>query len=516
MNYRSEVAGFLADLDQGSMDLAQDDLQQADRYWAAAAADGEVGELLEAITELAPFHPVQDARLGALFQALTGRQWEAAVPEGHRLPAWLPDRLEKLYRSMGPTSQARAHLMQLLSMHGDRELEVVAECLVDEPPSDLQSVFLVFAPLFRRQDFDPENLFPRLLDGLAHPRLAASIVDLSNYVTETGLLEGHPAAARTVRLVGLLGELTQRLGQLEEHVGRRAGDAAQLAASVEDSVALAVALCRAFSLIGDRAAVGKLYQAADLRHRRLRVEAAAALISLGDDAGIDLLVRLASEPVVRQRVLAYANECDCQERVEAQYRTPEAVAEAELACWLAQPTQVGIPPTHLEVVDHRSLYWPGYENEVDCFLIRYMYQLEDGELSNIGLVGPVVHAFSADVADLSPDDIYSAFAGWHAVHEEIYELDFIELSEAQRVDISRFERRLSDAGYDTIRPMRLGSFFGEKSLIARAVRDGVGGIAVADPDRVDWWSTDNKHRPLDPDVVYCIAKGRKLLRSFNV
>ena len=29
-------------------------------------------------------------------------------------------------------------------------------------------------------------------------------------------------------------------------------------------------------------------------------------------------------------------------------------AEAELACWLAQPTQVGIPPTQLEVVDQRE------------------------------------------------------------------------------------------------------------------------------------------------------------------
>ena len=47
------------------------------------------------------------------------------------------------------------------------------------------------------------------------------------------------------------------------------------------------------------------------------------------------------------------------------------------------------------------------------------------------------------------------------------------------------------------------------------VEDHVPGIAVADSQRVDWWSTADKLRPLDANVAYAIAKGRKLLRSFN-
>ena len=53
----------------------------------------------------------------------------------------------------------------------------------------------------------------------------------------------------------------------------------------EDGVGLAVALCDALAQIGNKEAIGKLYQAMDLSHRRLRTEAAAALAKLGEEAG---------------------------------------------------------------------------------------------------------------------------------------------------------------------------------------------------------------------------------------
>src|SRR5439155_25590943 len=127
--------------------------------------------------------------------------------------------------------------------------------------------------------------------------------------------------------------------------------------------------------------------------------------------GVNELVALAAEPVARLRVLAYADEVGIRDKIEPQFATPEARAEAELCVWLAEPTQYGVPPTSCELVDRRRLHWPGFDDPVECFLFRFQYALTiegEGErsFSNIGIAGPVAHAFIADLGDLSPDDIY--------------------------------------------------------------------------------------------------------------
>ena len=83
------------------------------------------------------------------------------------------------------------------------------------------------------------------------------------------------------------------------------------------------------------------------------------------------------------------------------------------------------------------------------------------------LVVPNLHADR--LADLPPDDIYAAFAGWHVQHEDIYEAPVDSLSDPQRLDAVRLERRLRDAGYDAIVPQTLGCFFGDKALVATAM-----------------------------------------------
>jgi hypothetical protein len=284
---------------------------------------------------------------------------------------------------------------------------------------------------------------------------------------------------------------------------------------VNDGVALAVSLCDALALIGDKSVTGKLYQTLDLAHRRLRTEAAAALAKLGEPAGVEALVALAAEPVARLRVLAYAEELGVLDRVAERYRTAPAQAEAEVALWLAQPSQMGVPPTECELVDTRCQYWPGYDEPVNCFLFRFTYRLGERAFSNIAIAGPLVHAFGADLSDLPPHDIYAAFAGWHAEHAEISEVDVEQLNDAQRSELFRLERRLGDEGYDDVQPLRLGSFFGDKVLIARALWHAQPGVAVADAAQCSWFPQRPSRRPLGPEEAYLIYKGRRLLRTFN-
>jgi hypothetical protein len=339
-------------------------------------------------------------------------------------------------------------------------------------------------------------------------------MDLANYLTREELVTEHPAAAQRERLTSLLGGVAQRLGVIEERPDTIAGGTRELSEVVTLSVSLAVSLCDALGLIGDESAVGKLNQVLELRHRRLRTEAAAALARLGDENGRQVLVSLAAEPVARLRVLSYCEELGIVGEIDERFAVPAARAEAELACWLAEPTQLGFPPSNLELVDSRSLYWPGFDDPVECYLFRYVYELDHGDYSGIGIAGPLCHAFAADLADLPPDDIYAIFAGWHADHDEIREVDVSAWNPALRVDAARLERRLRDQGYASIEPVSMSLFFGERALVASAVRDGRPGIAVATLDAVQWLPTQGSRSPGLQEAI-CLFKGRRLLRAFN-
>lgn len=485
--------------------------------WLAHAQDEEVGSLLRTLRiRVAEGTVLNERLLVEAFRELVRRTYSGGARRWKQLSAESRAAVVHLYRQLGPSVAARYLLLQLLAAsRSEDDLRSFAELVVVDPPTDATAASISFGPLFQRQGYDPEALFPRLLDGLSHPAVAPAVVDLANFVTREKLVSPHPASPRKEQMAGLLGALILRLGQIEERPAQFSATERELAAIVTEGISLAVSLCDAVALIGDRGAVGKLYQALELRHRRLRTEAAAALARLGEETGREVLLSMAAEPVARLRVLAYAAELGIEEQLDEKFTTAAARAESELALWLAQPSQLGFPPSRLEIVDAQTLYWPGFDEPVECFLFRLVYELEHGEYTNIGIAGPLCHAFEADLADMPPDDIYSVFAGWQVEHEEIYELDVNLLTEHQRLEVVRLERRLHDEGYDALQSIKLGMFFGERILVARASREGMPGVAVANHDEVLWCPATGRTRPLGPHEAYCLYKGRKLLRQFN-
>lgn len=514
------AADLLGDLDRiAELDAPEREAALRQTSWILHAAADEIQRILQGLLDRPPeLSNVQDVFLAAVLRQVLARQRGAA--EG-AAPLPLEEAVLRqaaaAYRHLGPSSDARPYLLCLLT--GARTpwaLAAFAELIVADPPHDPTLVAAVFGPLFQHRDYDAALLFPALLDGLKHISLAAAILDLSNFVTREGIVPQHPAAGRSQEIALLLAGLVGRLGQIEASPPADGREVEATSRQVKEGVSLAVSLCDALALIGDKSAVGKLYQALELSHRRLRAEAAAALAKLGEKAGQEALMQLAEEPVTRLRVLAYAEELGILDRVEDRFKTDEAKAEADLALWLAQPAQMGVPPSRCELVDSRQRAWPGYEEPVDCFLFRFVYEFGAATFTNIGIAGPLTHAFAADLADLPPDDIYAAFAGWQAEHEDVYQLPVEGLSDPQRVDVLRLERRLRDAGYDAIQPHTLGFFFGDKALVATAMCQGQPGVAVADQQQCLWWPRRGSPRPIDPDVAYCIYKGRRLLRAFNV
>jgi HEAT repeat protein len=507
-----------------------DELAGADRAragrrtaWLADATSGQLAEFLQSTAELdAPLSAAGDELLAAALASVNRQRREAT--------AWTVDEkligpVVSLYQQLGDSSPSRAQLLALLASSAEpKVLRALVELLIAVPPIDDAQVVQALAPLFRRgtspRALPTAALFPRFLDALAHPQLAAPVLDLANFLTREHIEPVHPASSRRRQLTALLGEIVQSLAKLEESPHDDGASPVELSKRVASQVALAVSLCDALALIGERDAIGKLNQALQLRHRRLRTEAAAALARLGDDDGVAELVKLAEEPVARLRVLAYADELGLTNRIEPTWQTPLARAEAQLALWLAEPTQFGIPPQKLELFDQRRQFWPGFAGEVDCFLFRFTYTVTvEGAgvrtLSNIGIAGPLAHAFLADLADLPPDDIYAAFAGWQAEHEEIREFDVARLSQSEKLEVERLTRRLHDAGYEAIEQQFMGYFFGEKALVARATHEWLPGVAVADFRETAFFPERHSRRPLGPREAYSIYKGRKLLRSFN-
>jgi hypothetical protein len=400
-------------------------------------------------------------------------------------------------------------------------LDRLAGLLIDEPPQDDSAAMQLLAPLFQERRQDAAALFPRLFAALSHPSVAAPVLDLANFLTRERIVPRHPGAAIAGQLAALLGEVVQSLHLLQEQPADEAESPGELSRRVARGVALAVSLCDALALIGEPAAIPKLYQALEISHRRIRTEAAAALARLGEKAGEEALVEMAAEPVARLRVLAYAGELGLRDKIDPKFATPEARAEAELCVWLAEPTQFGVPPTRCELFDQRRIFWPGFSEPVECFLFRFQYvvAIEDvGErsFSNIGIAGPLAHAFVADLGDLAPDDIYAAFAGWQAAHQEIKEYDVARLSKSEKLEVERLKRRLHDAGYTRIEPQTMGYFFGDKALVALCQREGTGGVAVADFAEIAFFPQRSTRRPLGPAEAYSIYKGRKLLKTFNV
>lgn len=401
-------------------------------------------------------------------------------------------------------------------------LEIVAREMVGNPPATAQEATLTLSSLFRsKRTFPVDAIFPRLLQGLQTPVTAALVLDLANFLMRHRRVDHHPAVASAELLQEILSQVLSRLEILEESpaIAHDLPKSQELARSrmeqINEGITLAISLCDAIAWIGDRTAIPKLARATELAHRRLRTEAASALARLEDTRGIEILAELAAEPVVRLRALAYLRELGAEERATSEFRTNEALAEAEIVVHLAEPTQFGLPPTQCELLDQTTQFWPGYDNPIECFLFHYTYRAGGSQFANVGIVGPLTRSVVTDLTDLPPPDIYAFYAGWQTEHEDIREVSATEAERAFPADLSKLRRRASENALEVFQVSKLGLFFGDKVLVGEAKRNGLPGAAVVDETTATFYPYGGKRAPLGPSEVFDIYKGRRLLGTFN-
>jgi len=407
-------------------------------------------------------------------------------------------------------------LLQLLILIRSPEaLRAAVARLQVLPPKDWQAAGQLLSPLMQEEEWALDAVFPAILDSLSSPALASPVLDLANFLTHRGRTPRHPAADRVMSLEKLLGGVTSRLERFEQDPRSFGEDIPTVQERLSESVAIAVSLCDALGLIGEPTSVPRLQEAMQLKHRRVQTEAAGALARMENTEGIEQLIALVAEPSARLRVIAYADELGLSDRIEDSYRSQESTAEANLALWLSQPSQMGLPPTSVETIDRRHQYWPGYEWPLDCFLVRFHYELGGRTYSNVGISGPVTFALANDVADLPVDDIYAIYAGWQAEHEQIFAIAPAHLNEPQRRLAARLADHAQRCGYFLPQIELFGCFLEEQAAVFRAVREDK-------PCRVVTDGLESIHlplteRPRQPDAgdLWNLYKGRKMLRSFN-
>lgn len=488
--------------------------------WVQHASEDDASEVLRVLFSMPAKEWIEDSGdvasivVGAIRRRVTGGS--SPAPVGLQ-DAALTTQLREIYPQLASHSALQALLLRLCIATADEaSLQCFAGLLVQTGPMDPRLQLEVFGDLLRCKTAAISAVFPKLLDAINNPNWSALVLDYANYIHRNGMSQSHPAADRSSQLISLLSTLSERLQLLQDKPPESDEERIQIGKQVTESVALSIALCDALACIGDKEAIASLNKSLQVEHRRLRVEAAAALAKLGVEDAKKVLTAMAAEPIERLRVLAYAEELGVLDDVEEEFSNIVARAEAEFVMHLAQPTQIGIAPQHIELLDQREQSWPGYEEPRNCFLFQFVYQFPSGEFTNVGIAGPVVMTFESDLTVLSHDDIYAIFAGWHVQHPDIFGVEAERVAGQDEIHMQRMMRSLTESeDFDDVYPAVLGTMLERRFLIASASRKDESGWAMVSEDAVSWVSLGNPERPLGEGDAFHLFIGRALLRSFN-
>lgn len=237
-----------------------------------------------------------------------------------------------------------------------------------------------------------------------------------------------------------------------------------------------------------------------------------------DAESIDRLIELAKDVRTSRTAVTYMNELSLEDRIPAETKDPSFAAKAELAEWLAYPTEKGRPPDKMSIVETRNLTWPLEDEPVDVHLIQFVYKDPAGQKPDevdIGLVGPMTFChFEMKMSTRPKEDIYAI----HVYRElEAYELiesvdlaaqpaayDYMlktwkgdTLANAKIIYVAKLERSV---GY----PRRL-------LALASATLNGEEGYVILDGPRSKWCPKKDQVADTPDSAFLMIHLGRQLL-----
>ncbi|MDA7950754.1 MAG: hypothetical protein MPJ24_04625 [Pirellulaceae bacterium] len=431
--------------------------------------------------------------------------------------AALRHELVSLYFHLGSNSAVRYLLLMILAQsYCEADIKAFAKTFVADPPNTEQEIGQAIAPFLQNQPARSLLLYPEILEGLADPLLGSIVLDLGNFLVRQNYTSSHPARTEVATLVGMLNQLTDALAVIEQRPPNPE-KYETIEKQVHSSIAILISLADSLALMGAKEAIEPLKALLSRKHRRLQAEAASALLALGDSAGLEVFCHLVKDGAVRKRILAYAEELGVLNKLPEEFQTPEAKAEGELCEYLALPAQMGLAPQKTRLVKKEALFWPGYSEPVECFLLEYTYSLGENQYTNTGIVGPYCHTFSVDLSRLPAEDQFAIFAGFHVEDPSIYRLrhETLTIDQQKRVEKlyhSLETRQIQFSAEGSI----IGSFFDQIYLVVLADYHEEGAFTVAEESGTVYsLPISQAVRPVGFEEAVHWYLGLKLLSAYN-
>ncbi|MFM7929962.1 MAG: HEAT repeat domain-containing protein [Pirellula sp.] len=380
----------------------------------------------------------------------------------------------RAFRRYEPSKCLGLFLQAMFLSGHSSSLRLAVDLLVESPPGDWKDSAHGLSTLMQSTDWKLADVFPRILDT-QNPSVLAPALDLANSMVRKHGVTPHPAACKFESLLNVFGAVTMQLQALEENP-RKFSDSVQVIQRILfDAVSLLVACCDSFALIGDPRAIGKLNQAIELRHRRIKLEAAYALVKLGETRALDLIAELLQDDSSRSRAIAYLQELSAEDRIGAEWTSSLAKAKSDLAIWLSQPEQFAIPPSKIELIEQRTMHWPGFEGPQECFLLQFDYGTGDGNYSNVGFAGPFASAMGLDIKSLSNDAAFAMYLANDVQDDSESRVDWESLTGRQKDSYADWLDALGQKGFEQIEPLARLRTLGNEGLLCQG-RTGDGSL----------------------------------------
>jgi HEAT repeat protein len=301
-----------------------------------------------------------------------------------------------------PEPKRRGALLVALGRIGTPDsLDLLARLAAQRPDDEAWAdLGIAMIPTVRRPAHR-DILFPRLAALLPHLRSARAVMDTANAFEDPP----HPLKGHEQTLASHL------LSQADEDI--RGGAAWTL------------------GLIGARSTTDALFQVAREPGCFVPLEAAQALVRLGDRRGIDVLVRLCGDAKLRHRAVALLQEV-ARHEIPAAALEPDVVAEDRLRRWLEHPSEYGQAPDAVQLLDKSRRSWPGHAEPLDCRLFRCRTGAR--EKWDVGLVGPTTFVLFGEELDGRPvDEIYRAYEDWESRKGSRGLIDLVDAETRQRM-----------------------------------------------------------------------------------
>lgn len=170
------------------------------------------------------------------------------------------------------------------------------------------------------------------------------------------------------------------------------------------------AVAASLAFLDQRRCRDVLALALDHQCATVQIEAAAATVRLGNQAGQKMLLRWCQDARFTDAAQRQLTALGYEGELPPECQQPDFLAMARLCRWLADPAEFGRPPDYIELFDSRILYWPPTDDMRQVWLFSYGYE-DDGEHAQyhgIGMVGSETCALDSEVTEgLPAQDIYA-------------------------------------------------------------------------------------------------------------